>query len=95
LRKACQNVESTILPFSFLLFTFALAVARINEGPLGENQGDFGGNRGISGGKTDKKKEDSNSKPSECSVAKKDWWLTKKCKTKPIYQRQKMTLTSG
>ncbi len=41
-RKACQQVLA-------IANRFFEAVARINEGPLGENRGDFGGNRGKSG----------------------------------------------
>ena len=39
-RKACQQVLA-------IANRFFETVARINEGPLGENRGGFGGNRGI------------------------------------------------
>jgi hypothetical protein len=42
-RKACQQVLA-------IANHFFEAVARINEGPLGENRGDFGGKRGKNGG---------------------------------------------
>ncbi|MHC4747927.1 MAG: hypothetical protein ACYS18_11540 [Planctomycetota bacterium] len=42
-RKACQHVLA-------IANRFFEAVARINEGPLGDNRGDFGGKRGKNGG---------------------------------------------
>jgi len=41
-RKACQQVLA-------IANRFFETVARINEGPLGENRGDFGGKRGKTG----------------------------------------------
>ncbi len=42
-RKACQQVLA-------IANRFFETVARINEGPLGENRGDFGGKTGEIGG---------------------------------------------